>query len=145
MAIFSLLQVNRDMISRNDGLLADNTNLLRLSLFPHRRTPFFQVVDTLRVQEPSCPLPQLVQRLSAGDQLEVLHQSIEDHVATARELIKVACVILEHAQLARQLLDAHASFFRSRADSLAEPRLDPPLTRQTRTRFDSSLSFDRIR
>jgi len=27
-------------------------------------------------------------------------------MATARELIKVACVILEHAQLTRQLLDA---------------------------------------
>jgi len=39
-------------------------------------------------------------------QLELLHRSIEDQMATARELIKVACVILEHAQLTRQLLDA---------------------------------------
>ena len=39
-------------------------------------------------------------------QLELLHQSIEDQMATARELIDVACVILEHAQLMRQLLNA---------------------------------------
>ena len=37
---------------------------------------------------------------------ELLNQSTEDKMATARELIRVACAILEHAQLTRQLLKA---------------------------------------
>ena len=39
MAILPLHQVNCDVLSRFDELLADYTNPLQVSLFPHRRTP----------------------------------------------------------------------------------------------------------
>jgi len=57
--------------------------------------------DNLAVPRKFCRSVQ-----SDAHQLELLHQSIEDQMATARELIKVACAILEHAQLTRQLLNA---------------------------------------
>jgi hypothetical protein len=60
--------------------------------------------DTRRVPRRFC-------RSVQSDKLELLHQSIEDQMATARELIEVACALIEHAQLTRQLLDAvRASF-----------------------------------
>jgi len=57
--------------------------------------------DTVRVPRKFCRSVQ-----SDVQQLELLHQSMEDQMATARELIKVACAILEHAQLTRQILNA---------------------------------------
>jgi hypothetical protein len=56
---------------------------------------------TLRVSRKFCRSVQ-----SDTHQLELLHQSIEDQMATAHELIRVACAILEHAQLTRKLLNA---------------------------------------
>ena len=57
--------------------------------------------DTARVPRKFCRSVQ-----SEVLELERLHQSIEDQLATARELIKVACILIENAQVTSRILDA---------------------------------------